>query len=156
MFDGVRRSYDLLILYVMKVIEQLGTDEALELLEDASKRQGVITAREMKRKLPDGLSNLDTGAEVYRRFMMDAGAEIKIHKRDETSVTFIIERCPFFEAFLDVGVDCGMFLNGLCSNLTLPSIQATLNEFDPDLRVETVLTRESAEEFCLERVYLDI
>lgn len=156
MFDGVRRSYDLLILYVMKVIEQLGTNEALELLEDASKRQGVITAREMKRKLPDGLSNLDTGAEVYRRFMMDAGAEIKIHKRDETSVTFIIERCPFFEAFLDVGVDCGMFLNGLCSNLTLPSIQATLNEFDPDLRVETVLTRESAEEFCLERVYLDI
>jgi len=156
MFDGVRRSYDLLILYVMKVIEQLGTDKALELLEDASKRQGVITAREMKRKLPDGLSTLDTGAEVYRRFMMDAGAEIKIHKRDETSVTFIIERCPFFEAFLDVGVDCGMFLNGLCSNLTLPSIQATLNEFDPDLRVETVLTRESAEEFCLERVYLDI
>lgn len=156
MFDGVRRSYDLLILYVMKVIEQLGTDKALELLEDASKRQGVITAREMKRKLPDGLSTLDTGAEVYRRFMMDAGTEIKIHKRDETSVTFIIERCPFFEAFLDVGVDCGMFLNGLCSNLTLPSIQATLNEFDPDLRVETVLTRESAEEFCLERVYLDI
>ena len=156
MFDGVRRSYDLLILYVMKVIEQLGTDKALGLLEDASKRQGVITAREMKRKLPDGLSTLDTGAEVYRRFMMDAGAEIKIHKRDETSVTFIIERCPFFEAFLDVGVDCGMFLNGLCSNLTLPSIQATLNEFDPDLRVETVLTRESAEEFCLERVYLDI
>lgn len=156
MFDGVRRSYDLLILYVMKVIEQLGTDEALELLEDASKRQGVITAREMKRKLPDGLSTLDTGAEVYRRFMMDAGAEIKIHKRDEASVTFIIERCPFFEAFLDVGVDCGIFLNGLCSNLTLPSIQATLNEFDPDLRVETVLTRESAEEFCLERVYLDI
>ncbi len=156
MFNGVRRSYDLLILYVMKVIEQLGTDKALELLEDASKRQGVITAREMKRKLPDGLSTLDTGAEVYRRFMMDAGAEIKIHKRDETSVTFIIERCPFFEAFLDVGVDCGMFLNGLCSNLTLPSIQATLNEFDPDLRVETILTRESAEEFCLERVYLDI
>ncbi|MBD3172871.1 hypothetical protein GF326_10400 [Candidatus Bathyarchaeota archaeon] len=156
MFDGVRRSYDLLILYVMKVIEQLGTDKALELLEDASKRQGVITAREMKRKLPDGLSTLDTGAEVYRRFMMDAGAEIKIHKRDETSVTFIIERCPFFESFLDVGVDCGMFLNGLCSNLTLPSIQATLNEFDSDLRVETVLTRESAEEFCLERVYMDI
>ncbi len=154
MFDGVRRAYDLLILYVMKTIEELGTDKALELLEEASRRQGVIIAREMRRKLPQGLSSLEMGAEVYRCFMEEAGAEIKIHKRDETSVTFLIERCPFFEAFLDVGVDCGMFLNGLCINLTLPSIQATLTELDPKLRVEPVLTRESAEEFCLERVYV--
>ncbi|TFH19404.1 hypothetical protein E4H04_00050 [Candidatus Bathyarchaeota archaeon] len=154
MFDGVRRAYDLQILYVMKVIEQLGTDKALELLEEASKRQGVIIAREMRRKLPKDLSSLQIGAEVYRRFLEDAGAEIKIHKQDEHSVTFLINRCPFFEAFLDVGVDCGMFLNGLCTHLTLPSIQATLNEFDQKLRVEPVLTRESAEEFCLERVYI--
>ena len=154
MFDGVRRAYDLQILYVMKVIEQLGTDKAIELLEEASKRQGIIIAREMRRKLPKDLSSIEIGAEVYRRFMEDAGAEIKIHKQDETSVTFLIERCPFFEAFLDVGVDCGMFLNGLCTHLTLPSIQATLVEFDEKLRVEPVLTREAAEDFCLERVFL--
>jgi hypothetical protein len=154
MFDGVRRAYDLNILYVMKVIEILGTDKALELMEEASKHQGIIIAREMRRKLPKGLSTLEIGAEVYRRFMVDAGTEIKVHKQDETSVTFLLNRCPFFEAFLDVGVDCGMFLNGLCTNLTLPSIQETLNEFDTRLRVEAVLTRESAEEYCLERVYL--
>lgn len=154
MFDGVRRAYDLQILYVMKVIEQLGTDKALDLLEEACQRQGVLVARELRRKLPEGLSSIEIGAEVYRRFMEDAGAEINIHKQDEKSVTFLINRCPFFEAFLDVGVDCGMFLNGLCTHLTLPSIQATLTEFNPRLRVEPVLTRESAEEFCLERVFL--
>lgn len=154
MFDGVRRAYDLNILYVMKVIEILGTDKALEILEEASKRQGVLIAREMRRKLPKDLTTIEIGAEVYKRFMEDAGTEIRVHKQDEKSVTFLINRCPFFEAFLDVGVDCGMFLNGLCTHLTLPSIQATLNEFDPRLRVEAVLTRESAEEYCLERVYL--
>lgn len=154
MFDGVRRAYDLNILYVMKVIEILGTDKALEILEEASKRQGVLIAREMRRKLPKDLTTLEIGAEVYKRFMEDAGTEIRVHKQDEKSVTFLLNRCPFFEAFLDVGVDCGMFLNGLCTHLTLPSIQATLNEFDPRLRVEAVLTRESAEEYCLERVYL--
>ena len=154
MFDGVRRAYDLNILYVMKVIEILGTEKALEILEEASKRQGVLIAREMRRKLPKDLTTLEIGAEVYKRFMEDAGTEIRVHKQDEKSVTFLINRCPFFEAFLDVGVDCGMFLNGLCTHLTLPSIQATLNEFDPNLRVEAVLTRESAEEYCLERVYL--
>ena len=154
MFDGVRRAYDLQILYVMEVIELYGTDKAIELLEKASKKQGSIIAREMRRKLPNNLSSIEIGSEVYRNFMEDAGTEIKVYKQDEKSVTFLINRCPFFEAFLDIGVDCGMFLNGLCTHLTLPSIQATLNEFDSKLRVEPVLTRETAEEFCLERVFL--
>ena len=142
------------ILYVMNAIEELGSDKALEILEKSSERQGVIIARNMKKTLPDGMTSLEIGAEVYRRFMSDAGAEINVHKQDETSVTFVINRCPFFEAFLDVGVDCGMFLNGLCTHLTLPSIQATLSQFDPRLKVEPVLTREAAEDLCLERVYL--
>ena len=154
MFDGVRRAYMLQILYVMQVIEELDTDKALEFLEKASERQGVLIAREMKKTLDPNLSSLEIGAEVYRRFMTDAGAEISVHKKDEVGVTFVINRCPFFEAFLDVGVDCGMFLNGLCTHLTLPSIQATLSQFDPKLKVEAVLTREAAEDLCLERVYL--
>jgi len=154
MFDGVRRAYVLQILYIMKVIERLSTDEALGILEEAAERQGVIVAREMRRTMPEGLSPLDAGAEAYRRFMVDAGAEVAEHRRDGGSVTFAVRRCPFYEAFLDVGVDCGMFLNGLCRNLTLPSVQSTLRHIDGRLRVETVLTRESAEELCLERVTL--
>lgn len=154
MFDGSRRAYMLQILYVMDVVEELGSDKALEILEKSSERQGVIIARQMKKTLPDGLTPLQIGAEVYRRFMSDAGADIKVHKEDDTGITFVIDRCPFFEAFLDVGVDCGMFLNGLCTHLTLPSIQATLSQFDSRLKVEPVLTREAAEDLCLERVYL--
>lgn len=154
MFDGVKRAYVLQIAYIMEVVEEQGTDEALRLLDAAAKRQGAIIAREMRRTLPEGLGVLDAGAEVYRRFMAEAGAEITEHKRDGGSVTFLIRRCPFYEAFLDVGVDCGMFLNGLCGNLTLPSLQHTLSHIDGRLRVEPVVTRETAEELCLERVYL--
>jgi hypothetical protein len=154
MMEGVRRGYTLLVLYVMKTIERLGTEPALGILEEAAEEQGALIADEMRRTLPEGLTPLETGAEVYRRFMADAGAEVNVHKKDGASVTFLIRRCPFYEMFLDVGVDCGYFLNGLCNNLTLPSIQATLRQFDPRLRVESVLTRQAAEEFCLERVVL--
>jgi hypothetical protein len=154
MFEGVKRAYVLQIAYIMKVIERHGSDEALELLEEAAERQGIITAREMRRTLPKDMTTLDLGAEVYRRFMSDAGAEVTEYKRDEKSVTYLIRRCPFYEAFLDVGVDCGMFLNGLCSNLTLPSIQNTLTQFATELRVEPVISRESTEDICLEKVYL--
>ncbi len=151
---GVRRGYALLVLYIIEVIKQLGTQPSLDLLIEAARNQGRIVAGEMRPTIPTGLTPLETGAEVYRRFMGDAGAEVAIYDRDERSVTFIVHRCPFHGAFLDVGVDCGIFLKGLCSNLTLPAIQATMEEFDPSLRVENALARESAEDFCLERVYL--
>jgi predicted ArsR family transcriptional regulator len=150
---GVRRGYTLLTLYIIEVIKDLGTQPSLDKLMEAAERQGVIIAREMRREMPPGLTPLETGAEVYRRFMADAGAEVSVHKRDETSVTFVVRRCPFHEAFLDVGVDCGIFLKGLCGNLTLPAIQATLSQFDTRLRVENLLARQSAEEMCMERVY---
>jgi len=155
MFEGVRRATVLQALYMMKVIERHGTDEALELLEQAAERQGVILAREMRRTLPEGLSPLEVGAEAYRRFMEDAGAEITEYRREQGIVTFAVRRCPFYEAFLDVGVDCGMFLNGLCGNLTLPSVQHTLSQLDPRLRLVTIVTRESVEDICLEGVALD-
>ena len=101
MFEGVRRAYVLQIAYIMEAVEELGTDEALKMLEAAAKRQGAIVAREMRRTLPPGMGALDVGAEVYRRFMAEAGAEITEHRRDEASVTFLIKRCPFYDAFLD-------------------------------------------------------
>jgi len=64
MFDGVKRAYVLQIAYIMEVVEELGTDEALRMLDDAAKRQGTIVAREMRRMLPEGLGALDVGAEV--------------------------------------------------------------------------------------------
>lgn len=151
---GTRRGYTLLTLYIIEVIKDLGTQPSLDKLMEAAEKQGAIVAKEMRREIPAGLSTLETGAEVYRRFMADAGAEVTVHKRDAASVTFVVRRCPFHEAFLDVGVDCGIFLKGLCGNLTLPAIQATLSQFDARLKVENVVARASAEEVCLERVYL--
>lgn len=154
MFDGTRRAYTMLIFYMIQTINRIGTDPAIEILQEAAERQGIVVSREMRRIIPKDLPPLEFGATIYRKFMEDAGAEVEVHQRNEHSITFRIARCPFYEAFLDVGVDCGYFLNGLCSNLTLPSIQATLNQFNPNLRVETVATRETAEDLCLERITL--
>ena len=150
--EGVRRGYTLLTLYIIEVIKDLGTQPSLNKLMEAAEKQGPLIAKEIKRQMTVGLTPLETGTEVYMRFMRDAGADVAIHKRDDRSVTFVVRRCPFHEAFLEVGVDCDIFLKGLCSHLTLPAIQATLKEFDTRLGVENVIARQSAEEVCLERV----
>jgi len=152
--EGVRRGYTLLALYIIEVIKDLGTQPSLDKLLEAADKQGVLISNEMKKRILPGLTLIETGSRVYTGFMNDAGAEVRVHRSDSTSVTFIVRRCPFHEAFLEVGVDCGIFLKGLCSNLTIPAIQATLNQFDERLKVENIVARQSAEEVCLERVYL--
>jgi hypothetical protein len=154
MSDGVRRGYALLAFYAFEVVGEVGSDKAIQLLMQAAERQGPVLAREMKRIMPSGLAPHDAGAWVYRRFMSDAGAEVEEYRRDGESVTFRILRCPFYEAFLDTGVDCGDLLNGLCVNYTMPVLQAALKRINPALRVEPVLTRKTTEELCLERVFI--
>jgi hypothetical protein len=139
---------------MMKIIECLGTDTAIAILMEAAELQASVIARELKEKVT-GFDSLELGEEVYQIFMGDAGAEVKIFKRDMESVTFIVNRCPFFEAFLDIGVDCSMFSKGICGNLALPSIQAVLNQFNSNLKIETLINRESIEDYCLERIYID-
>ena len=155
MFDGVQRSYTLLILFLNEVIEELGTDRGLEMLQTAVEKQAEVLHGELLRELPEGSSPLEIGDAVYLTFMEEAGAEVVVHERDDSSVTYRVARCPFYEAFLDVGIDCGYFLEGLCGNLTLPAIQAILTRFDERLRVESRLVRESAEEYCIERITLE-
>ncbi|UCH56829.1 MAG: L-2-amino-thiazoline-4-carboxylic acid hydrolase [Candidatus Bathyarchaeota archaeon] len=155
MFEGVRRSYALLILLLMEIIEELGTDRGLEMLQTSVEKQAAIIARELRRKIPENSDLLDTSNLVYRAFMEEAGAELAVHEKTEDSITYRVKRCPFYEAFLDVGIDCGYFLGGLCTHLTLPAIQAALNHFRGGLKLEPLLVRESAEEFCLERISLE-
>ncbi|MBN1683363.1 L-2-amino-thiazoline-4-carboxylic acid hydrolase [Candidatus Bathyarchaeota archaeon] len=142
-------GYTLLSLYLIEVIKKLGTREALQMLESASTEQGVLIAKRYEKNLPKTLHPIEKGAEIFKAFMTETGADIKIHKKTEDSYTFLINKCPFNELYLEIGIDCGYFLNGLCSNLVLPSIRATLMQIDKNLEIEPVITRESAEDFCL-------
>ena len=155
MFEGVKRSYVLLVLLLMEVIQELGTDRGIEMLQSAAEKQAVVIARSLEGKVVDGMSPIQKGVEIYMDFMEKAGAEVTLRDEDEGMATFWVKRCPFHEALLEVGIDCGYFLGGLCTHLTLPAIQATLERFDPRLKLETVIVRESAEELCLEKVYLE-
>ena len=155
MFDGVRRAYDLAVLFLMEVIGEIGTDPALGLINRAVERQADIIAGELKRVMPKGLKVLDLGLEVYRTFMEDVGSEIKVISKNIDSVNVAVGRCPFFEAFLDVEVECGYFVSGLCTNLVLPSVQAVLKRFNSKLRLEATTVRQTAEERCFVSINLE-
>jgi len=145
-------GYTLLALYLIEAIKKFGSQEALAMLDLASEQQGLMLAKEYRKTLPKTLTTLELGAEAYKLFMTDTGAEVLLHKKSEDSFFFRIQKCPFNEVYLDIGIDCGYFLNGLCSNLILPSIRSTLKNLNNNLRIEPVLTRETAEDFCIIKI----
>jgi hypothetical protein len=146
--SGVRRVYALTFLFLMEVIEKLGTDRALELLSKAAERQADIIERELAGQIKVA-EPLERGLQVYSRFMTDLGGEVKVQARSADNASIRVGRCPIYEAFLSIGLDCGFWMQGLCTNIVLPSIGATLKRFDPKLRLSLERYRESVESFCL-------
>jgi len=152
---GVKRAYTLLFLLVMELIEELGSDRALEMLKRAEEKIAVIFEKEFRSLRPSTQEPLKMGIEAYRAFMEESGAEIAIHGMGEASAALRVGRCPFYEALLDVGVDCGYLQGALCSNMILPAIQEILKRIDPRLGLRTRITRQSIDEFCIEEILLE-
>jgi len=138
----------------MEVIEQLGTDKALELLLKAAEKQAEVIERELAGQIK-AADPLERGLEVYSRFMEDLGAQLTVRTRSPDSISVRVDRCPIYEAFLDIGLDCGFWMQGLCTNIVLPSIQAALKRFNPRLRLALEKHRTSAEDSCLIKISLD-
>ena len=69
MFDGVRRGYLLLTFYMMEVINELGTEPSLGMLERAADNQAEVIAGEIRKTMPDGLSPLEVGEYIYLDFI---------------------------------------------------------------------------------------
>lgn len=152
--NGVRRVYALCFFFLMEVIEQLGTDRALELLSKAAEQQAEIIEKELIGQIKTA-EPIEMGSEVYSRFMKDLGAQPSVQKRTENNITIRVDRCPIYEAFLSIGLDCGFWMQGLCTNIVIPSIGATLKRFDPRLRLTLEKYRASAEDLCLLKLSLD-
>jgi len=152
-FSGARRVYALCFFFLMEVIEQLGTDRALELLLKAAEKQAEVIERELVGQLK-ATDPLEKGFEVYSRFMEDLGAKVLAKARSGNNISVRVDRCPIYEAFLDIGLDCGFWMQGLCTNIVLPSIEATLKRFDPTLRLSLEKYRASAEDTCQIKVSL--
>jgi hypothetical protein len=140
----------------MELIEELGSDQTLNILQKAADKQAEVFARNLDPVNLQDLDPLASGEKIYRRFMSDTGAEIDFFNRNGDSVTFRVNKCPFYLALLDVGIDCGYFLEGLCRNLTIPLIQKIMNKFDTRLNLEVKVIRQSIEDFCLEKISLAV
>ena len=149
---GVRRAYTLLFLLVSEIVQQLGTDGALEAVERAVEREAELLAGELREGLPEGLEPLELGLEAYGELMGSIGAEFEVVERGGSHITLRVDSCPYYEALLEASVDCGYFLGGVCRNVIKPLLEAVLRRLEGGLRLEVEAVREAAEGVCIVRL----
>ncbi len=139
----------------MKIIDEFGSDIGLRIFNEVIQKQAKIVGDEIKKSMPKNLSLLDSGVKAYFDFMENAGADVQIYDKKDESATFIIKKCPFYDALLNIDVNCGYLQSEICSNLTIPAIESILKTIDRRFKVETKLIRKSFEDICLEKIYLE-
>lgn len=152
--DAVRRVYTLCFLFLMEVIEKIGTDRALDLLYKAVDRQAEITEKELSSYIKREAGPLERGLEVYSHFMGDLGAKVTTKPQGNSGFSINVARCPIYEAYLSIGLECDVWMRGLCTNMVLPSLQKMMHRFQSDSELSLVKYRLSADEPCLLRLEL--
>lgn len=152
---GVRRAYTLLFLLISELVEELGTDGALEAVERAVEREAELLAGELRRSQPEGLNPLELGLEAYKELMGSIGAEFEVVEREGDHITIRVDRCPYYEALIDASIDCGYFLGGVCRNILTPLLEGVLRRLEGGLRLEVERVRETAEGICVVRLLLE-
>ncbi len=150
--DGTKRAYALWFSYILSASRELGSDKTVDLIAKVANRRGRADGAELKEKLGIRGDDLNSTLKVYEKFLSDSGAEVKTLCAEETKAIIKIDCCPIFEGFRSAGMTCDWLTETMCKTLTLPLLQAIVNEVNPSLKIRIRKYRSSPEDFCLEEL----
>lgn len=152
---GVRRAYAAWFAYIIDIIEEIGTAKALDTLSRVIKRRGEADGKALIKRLGVKGGDIDAGLAVYSAFLADCETEHEIAEKGENKVLIRVSKCPIYDAYYGAGIDCNWQAEKMCKTLTLPLINAVLEQVNPNLKVMLKKYRSSSEGYCLEELLLE-
>jgi len=153
-FLGVKRAYSVLFSYIISVIENLGSDKALEILKEVVQKRGREDGSELKIRLGIVNDKIIDGLAVYSAFIQDSGMKFDVIKETKEKIVLRIGKCPVFEASHEAIVDCQYFGERMCRLIYLPLASALVSVINPNLSVDLVRYRTFHDGYCIEEMSL--
>lgn len=153
-FLGVKRAYGVLFSYIISVIEDLGSDKALEILKEVVQKRGRDDGLELKRRLEAVNNDMFDGLAVYSAFIQDSGMNFDVIEENEEKIILKIGKCPVFEASHEAILDCQYFGEKMCRLIYLPLASAVVSVINPNLSVDLVRYRTFHDGYCIEEISL--
>jgi len=151
---GVKRAYSVFFSYIISVIENLGSDKALEILNEVVQKRGKEDGSDLKRRLKIKSDDISDGLAIYSAFIQDSGMTFDIIDNDENKIVLRIGKCPVYEASHETILDCQYFGEKMCRLIYLPLASAVVSVINPNLSVDLVRYRSFHDGYCIEKMSL--
>ena len=153
-FLGVKRAYCVFFSYIISVIENLGSDKSLEILNEVVQKRGKEDGLDLKRRLKTESDDVSDGLALYSAFIQDSGMNFDIVNKAENKIVLRIGTCPVYEASHEAILDCQYFGERMCRLIYLPLASALVSVINPNLSVDLVRYRTFHDGYCIEEMSL--
>jgi hypothetical protein len=152
-FNGAKTAFIFFNGFYNTVVEEVGEDKALSLLEKMGKNMGVMQGKMLKSQARrDKIKEITPSIASSLTRGVNEGLGMIIETIEETpeKSTFKINKCPVYEATKLMGLDP----ETLCHHGPIPLMNTIVKQLDPNLGYELEKFRSGPDDFCQESIVL--
>ena len=113
-----------------EMVEQLGEEKAVSILDSAIRKAAIAEGREFARKAPGGVTSMADFIKLYELWTADGALEVTVHEANDRVFNFDVTRCKYAEAYKAMGL-------GKIGHLMSCNRDGTFCEgYDPNIKLE--------------------
>ena len=152
-FNGAKTAFLFFDGFYNAVVEEVGEEKALSLLEKMGKSMGVMQGKMLKSQTRrDKIKDITASIASSLAGGVIAGLGITTETLEETpeKITLKVEKCPVYEAAKLMGLDS----EKMCRHSAMPFMDTIVKQLDPNLGYELEKYRSGPDDFCQESIVL--
>ena len=149
--NAIREAYSYFFAYLRAVGQEIGMERALGILSRVSRGLGTMGGQAMKQQA--GIEEADARVAFGLLGALAEGIGLDFQVVDESPQRVVFRqtaRCPFYEAAQLIGVDA----RAICRSALSQHDDALLKALNPDLSLQVLRFRTSADDYCEQAVVL--
>ena len=153
-FTGAKSAFTFLFAYLNTVGQEIGMERALAL--DTKMCEAMGAAQGMAMKEQAGMEEIDLQAvnSLNERFLEGGlGITSELLEEGARKHLFKVGRCPLYEAAAELGMDHAS-IEALCRAGAIRFMDTMVKQMNPALSYQLQQFRASAEDSCMEVMYL--
>ncbi|MEE9379242.1 MAG: hypothetical protein V3V33_14555 [Candidatus Lokiarchaeia archaeon] len=135
------------------VVNEVGEEKALNLLEDMGKAMGIMQGKMLKSQLRrDKIKEVtpSIAGPLTSGVIAGLGIETETIEESPEKISFKINKCPVYEATKLMGLDP----ETMCRHSAMPFMNTIVKQLDPNLGYELEKYRSGPDDFCQESIVL--
>ena len=150
-FKTATKVYGLYGAFFKVVVQELGTEKALDLHAKAHEEQGIASGKMLKEKIGEESPDLQKLGSILRDSNLSIGIDCKLDIASPSLVSFKNFRCPMYDGYRIGGLDDDT-AEALCQKGATAKLGTMLRYLNPKLEYKLTSYRSEPDEACIEDI----